>query len=181
MPLFCVTKGLTGKLSGVITRKQKNKNFFLHVCSSWANSRSWTQTTTAVTVNRAQGAEIASQPTGLMAACVGRRVSALPYHNTVWHTWTTVTSVNTHRLPNCLAARQIMRRVFALDFWKRDQRINAKSHHGGLKQLFILLDLILGGGGKKIEGRRKQEKAIGLLQLENHKGLLPISQWTSRM
>lgn len=110
------------------------------VCFSWANSRGGTQTTTAVTVNRAQGAGAASQPTGLMADCVGRRVSALSYHNTVWHTWTTVTSVNTNRLPHCLAGRQIMRPVFALDVWfnvplfvigfrtqerKRDQRRNA--------------------------------------------------------
>lgn len=116
-PLCRTDIRLKGKLSGVITQKQKNKKFFLRVCFSWANSRSGTQTTTAVTVNRVQGAGAASQPTGLMADCVGRRVSALSYHNTVWHTWTTVTSVNTHRLPHCLAGRQIMRPVFALDVW----------------------------------------------------------------
>lgn len=62
-------------------------------------------------------AQAASQPTGLMADWERRRVSAFSYHNTVWHTWTTVTSINTQWLPHCLAERQIMRPVFALDFW----------------------------------------------------------------
>lgn len=79
----CTDIRLKGRWLEVTTQKQKGKNFFLCVCFSWANSRGATQTTATVTVNCAQEAALASLPTGLMADCVGRRVSALSYHNTV--------------------------------------------------------------------------------------------------
>lgn len=99
------------------SNNKEAKIVFLHLCFPWANSYTPRETTTAVTINPVPRARAASQPTGLMADWERRRVSALSYHNTVWHTWTTVTSINTQWLPHCLAERQIMRPVFALDFW----------------------------------------------------------------